>query len=182
MQAIAKGTKRVALKWSRRSGKDLFCINLITMEAMKKVGTYFYCLPTAEQSRKILFEGATNEGRRLLSYIPESIIKKIRTTKLQVELVNGSIIEFVGSDEAEKTLVGTNPLGVVFSEAAISQESAWTIAMRAVLLGNDGFALFVSTVRGKSNWFTKLCDVAEYHPEWHFEELSVVDSGLMLSN
>lgn len=178
MQAIANGYKRIILPWSRRQGKDLFAINALTIEAMKVVGTYFYMFPTGEQARKAIFEGFTNDGRRIISYIPEAIIKKIRLTKLQIELVNGSIIEFVGSDDASKGLAGTNVRGVIFSEAGLSQEEGWTVGVKPIIMGNNGWVLFISTFRGE-NWFLNLADFAVYHPSWYHERLNVVDSGSM---
>ena len=178
MSALDRGVKHVILPWSRRQGKDMFAINVVICQAMQHRGQYFYMFPSAEQARKAIFEGFTNDGERILNFIPEELIKTTRINKLQIELINGSFIEFIGSDEAQDKLAGTNPRGVVFSEAALSKEEAWTVAVRPILMGNDGWALFISTKRG-DNWFNKLCNLAQFHPEWYHSEVNVIDTGSM---
>jgi len=68
---------------------------------------------------------------------------------MKITLANRSIMQLVGSDNVD-SLVGTNPRGVVFSEYALQSPLAYQF-LRPILLANDGWALFISTPRGKNH-------------------------------
>jgi len=62
---------------------------------------------------------------------------------------NGSFYQVVGSDNYN-SLVGSNPIGVIFSEWALSDPAAWDFVL-PILLENGGFAAFITTPRGKNH-------------------------------
>src|SRR3954453_16142800 len=62
-----------------------------------------------------------------------------------IETVNGSIWQMAGSDNFD-SLVGSNPVGVVFSEWALSHPDAWE-CLRPILVENEGWALFIYPAR-----------------------------------
>ena len=59
------------------------------------------------------------------------------------------IWQMAGSDNFD-SLVGSNPVGVVFSEWALSHPDAWEY-LRPILVENDGWALFIYTPRGRNH-------------------------------
>jgi hypothetical protein len=89
---------------------------------------------------------------------------------MKINLKNGSIIQIVGSDNVD-SLVGTNPQGIVFSEYALQDPRAYQF-LRPILVANHGFALFISTPRGKNHFYT-LYEVARNNPEWYCLKLSI---------
>jgi hypothetical protein len=161
------GGKRAALCWHRRAGKDSFAINYLATRAMQKPGVYWHMLPSAVQGRKVIWNGIDRHGRKVIDQaIPPEIRVKKRDDEMYVELINGSIIQIVGSDNFD-SLVGANPIGVVFSEYAIANPLAWAY-IRPMLAENNGWAIFISTPRGH-NHFHRLFKNNEQAPNWFCE-------------
>jgi phage terminase large subunit len=165
---MQEGIKRAALCWHRRAGKDSFAINFLATKAMQTPGVYWHMLPTATQARKVIWNGIDRHGRKVLDQaIPPEIRVKKRDDEMYVELINGSIIQLVGSDNFD-SLVGANPVGVVFSEYAIANPLAWAY-IRPMLAENGGWAIFISTPRGH-NHFHRLWHAGERNPDrWYVE-------------
>jgi intein/homing endonuclease len=127
------------------SGKDVTAWNIMIRAALKKVGVYFYCAPTYSQGRKIIWDSITNEGVKFLDYIPDELIDRKNDQQMKVHLVNGSLIQVIGSDSYDKSLVGSNPQAIVFTEWALADPRAYQFA-RPILTANEGWALFISCV------------------------------------
>ena len=108
-----QGGNRGICVWHRRAGKDLFAINLCAIKAHERVGTYWHMLPTYKQGRNIVWNGFTKESRQFLDHFPKQLIESKNATEMRVTFKNGSIYQVVGTDNID-SLVGTNPIGVVF--------------------------------------------------------------------
>ena len=132
------------------SGKDKTCFNFIIKKAVERVGTYFYFLPSYTQAKKVIWDNIDSDGLRMLDHIPKEIIKNTNATELKIELINGSIIQLIAADEFAKSGVGTNPIGVVFSEFSITHPDAWKY-VSPILAVNGGWAIFNFTPRGKNH-------------------------------
>lgn len=168
---VSREVKRACLAWHRRAGKDSFCINLLAHEAVQNPGVYWHMLPTATQGRKVIWNSIDGEGRKVIDQaIPKEIRTRTRDDEMLIELYNGSIIQIVGSDNYD-ALVGANPKGVIFSEYAIADPTAWDY-IRPMLLENKGFAVFISTCRGH-NHFYDLYHTNEDNPNWFCETRTV---------
>ena len=169
-----KGYKKLLIVLARRAGKDIVCFNLMVRAALKRVGLYFYILPTYSQARKVMFEGFTCEGQKIMAFIPDELILKTNIQQMSVTLINQSIIQFVGSENFD-SLRGTNPVGCVFSEYAYQHPQAYP-TLRPILLNNDGWAIFVSTPFGENHFYT-LYEIAKDNPqEWFTYFKTVVDT------
>lgn len=168
-----KGYKRVIAIWPRRAGKDVVAFNLILRAALRKVGVYYYIFPTYAQAKKVIWDSMTNSGERFLDYIPNELIVSCNSQEMKIKLANESLIQLVGSDNID-SLVGTNPRGIIFSEYALQDPRAYQF-LRPILLANDGWALFVSTPRGK-NSFWELYQIAKNSPSWYCSKLTVEDT------
>jgi phage terminase large subunit len=156
------------------SGKDKTMINVITKEAYKRVGAYYYVFPTYTQGKKIIWEGMDRGGMRFLEHIPEAIRAGVNNTEMKIHLKNGSLIQIVGSENID-SLVGTNPVGVVYSEYSLQKQKAWDI-IRPILAENNGWAWFAFTPRGQNHAYD-LLQMAQENPEWVCEVLTVKDTG-----
>ena len=171
-----KNYKKLVVIWPRRSGKDLVGFNIIIRAAFRRVGTYYYVFPTFSSGRRILWDAITNTGSRVLDYIPREVIESTNEQQMRIKLINGSMINIIGSDNFDNTIVGTNPIGIIFSEYALQDERAYTMA-KPILAGNDGWALFVSTPRGRSNHLHTLWQIAVQNPShWYSNMLTVKDT------
>lgn len=169
-----KQYKRVLAILPRRAGKDVTGFNLMLRAALKKIGVYYYIFPTYSQARKVIWDSITNTGERFLDYIPKEILANANSSEMKIKLTNGSLIQLVGSDNYD-SLLGTNPRGVIFSEYALQDPRAYQF-LRPILLANDGWALFLSTPRGK-NHLWELYQIAQNSKDWFAYRLTVAETG-----
>lgn len=173
MQGPAEG-KRAACVWHRRAGKDLFAINVIATKVPERVGTYWHMLPTYKQGRNIVWNGFTRDGRAFLSHFPDEMVAAKNGTEMRVTFFNGANYQVVGTDDIN-SLVGTNPVGVVFSEYSLHDPGAWNY-IRPILAENGGWALFIYTARGRNHGYT-LLQLAKSNKRWFSEVLVAGDNG-----
>lgn len=169
-----KGYRRVLAIMPRRAGKDITAFNLCIRECLRKSCVIYYIFPTYAQAKKVIWDSLTNDGKRFLDFIPDALIKSKNSQEMKIRFVNGSLLQLVGSDNYD-SLVGTNPQGVVFSEYALQDPRAYQF-IRPILTANDGWALFISTPRGK-NHLWELYQIALHSPDWFAYKLSVEDTG-----
>jgi phage terminase large subunit len=173
LQALDEGIKRAVAIWHRRAGKEKTFINYAAKCCVSRVGTYFYVFPTYAQAKKVLWDGKDKAGFPFMGHIPNGLRTKTNESEMRIELVNGSAIQLIGSDNIDSVL-GTNPLGCVFSEYALQHPKAWDY-MRPILRENGGWAVFDYTPRGKNHGYT-LYQMAKDNPEWYAEVLTVNDT------
>ncbi len=167
--------KRMLVLWPRRAGKDICAFNLMVRAAIRMIGVYYYIFPTYSQARKVIWDSITNTGDRFLDYIPKELVAGTNSQEMKIKLINGSIIQLVGSDNID-AIVGTNPRGIIFSEYALQDPRAYQF-LRPIILANNGWALFISTVRGKNHLF-EMFEIARNNPEtWFSQKLTVEDTG-----
>jgi hypothetical protein len=112
--------------------------------------------------------------RRIDEAFPQEIRRTTREQEMLIVFKNGSTFQLVGSDNFN-SLVGSPPVGLVFSEYALSDPSAWGY-LRPILLENHGWAIFNSTPRGR-NHFHSLLEFAEHEPDWFAERLTATQTG-----
>lgn len=169
-----KQDARAACVWHRRCGKDSISLQIMAIASQLRVGTYWTMLPTLQQARRVIWDGIDKYGRRMIDQaFPKSIEAGVNHTEMKKELKNGSIWQCVGSDNYD-SLVGSNPVGVVFSEYSIADPMAWDF-IRPILTENNGFAIFIYTPRGK-NHGDKLFKIAQNSPEWFSSLLTIDDT------
>lgn len=86
-----------------------------------------------------------------------------------IELSNGSTIR-MGSLSTVDSCVGRSYSLIVFDEAALGDggEAAFNVALRPTLDRPGAKAIFISTPRGKANWFSRFFDrgFSDAFPEW----------------
>lgn len=174
---LNKGKKRAVWVVHRRGGKDITVFNWCLLQLLLNPGwTAFHILPTYNQAKKVIWDANTNESKRLLDYIPSEVIESKNGQEMKIRFTNGSLYQLIGSDNID-SLVGTNPKIIIFSEYAIQSPAAWDY-LRPILDVNKGYALFISTPRGK-NHFYDLVNMARNNPAWFCEVLSIKDTGVL---
>jgi hypothetical protein len=156
------------------SGKDVTLWHLILRQALKNVGVYFYCLPTYSQGKTVIWQSIRNDGLRIVDMVPEDLIYKKNESNMSIELHNGSIIKLVGSDSYNKSIRGSNPKGIVFSEYAQADPEAFRVAL-SIVQNNNGFIIIQSTPFGHNDFYT-LYKIAKEDPQWFCQKLTVEDT------
>lgn len=145
--------------------------------SFEKVGTYFYFLPTYSQAKKVIWENIDNDGIKMLDHIPRELVKSMNATELKIQLRNGSVIQLIAADEFKKSGVGTNPIGVVFSEYSISDPEAWKY-LSPILAVNGGWAIFNFTPRGMNHAWN-LLQYAKINAKWFYEILTIDETKVL---
>lgn len=133
-------------------------------------------MPTYSQAKKVIWDSSTNDGIRFLDFIPEQFIAQKNQQEMKIRFTNGSLFQLIGSDNID-SLMGTNPKIVIFSEYALQTPDAWDF-IRPILKINNGYAIFISTPRGR-NHFHDLYKMAETQPDWWVQTLTYKDTGIL---
>lgn len=136
-------------------------------------GLYLYLLPKINQARTVIWEGRGSDGKKFIDCIPNGLIDKDHQTTMSRYLSNGSIIKVAGADNYE-ALIGSNPLGIVFSEYALCHPNSWNY-LRPILSENNGFAIFPYTPRGLTHGWDLYNDNKD-NPEWSVTRLGANDT------
>lgn len=176
-KAREQGAKRFALVWHRRAGKDDFALHSTAVEAHKRVGTYWHMLPKSDQARKAIWEAINPHTgkRRIDEAFPLELRESTRENDMVIKFRNGSTWTVVGSDNYDN-LVGSPPIGIVFSEWSLARPEAWNY-FRPILAENNGWAMFIYTPRGPNHGL-RTYQTAITTPEWFGQLLTVDDTNV----
>ena len=155
----------------RRFGKSyLACIELVRGAIERPGETFFYCAPTYRMAKDISW-------KVLKRLVPTSWIKSKNETDLKLELVNGSMIELKGTENA-MALRGRSLSGVVLDEAAFMDQTVWSEVIRPALADKQGWGLFISTPDGTASWFYELWQYAATDdPNWKRWSFTTIEGG-----
>jgi phage terminase large subunit len=178
MRYMDSGGTRAACVWHRRAGKDTVAAHQICKAAHERVGLYWHMLPTQRQARKVVWDGFTRGGVPFLDavYPSEIRLRPPNATEMKVTLKSGSIVQMVGSDNYD-ALVGSNPIGVVFSEWSLTNPKAWEF-IRPILRENGGWAIFIFTPRGYNHGWD-MAEVAKSNHEWFYSFKDCYATGVI---
>ena len=105
--------------------------------------------------------------RSLIKHFDLEVVKDNAKDKV-IELSNGSTVR-MGSVNQVDSCVGRSYDLIIFDEAALADgRDAFNVALRPTLDKDNSKAIFVSTPRGKNNWFAEFFDRGfnDEFPEW----------------
>lgn len=147
---------------SRRQGKT-YIANVVAQVVALVPGSHVLIMAPNYSLSQISFDLQRNLIKRFgLEVIRDNAKDKV------IELVNGSTIR-IGSVNQVDSCVGRSYTLLVFDEAALTDGmEAFNVALRPTLDSVNSKALFISTPRGKNNWFSTLFDrgfTSEF-PQW----------------
>lgn len=172
LSSMDSGKNRAIIVWPRRSGKDETCLNFTIKSMAERVGGYYYMFPLLNQGRSVLWDGINKDGMKFMDHFPTEFTSKKNDSEMKIETVNGSIFRVLGSDRFDGK-IGTNPVGVVFSEYSLTNPSVWDF-FRPILAENGGWAIFNGTPRGENHFF-ELYNLAIAEPDKWFAEVLTTD-------
>jgi len=177
---LQHGGKRAVAVWHRRAGKDEVCLHHAAVSAMRRPGNYWHMLPEYSQARKAIWDSVNpHTGRRRIDEaFPYELRESTREHDMHIRFRNGSTWACVGSDSVTSGGgIGSSTAGIVFSEWALANPSAWGY-YRPILEENQGWAAFISTPRGR-NHLLQLYQHAARTPGWFAEILTVDDTNAL---
>lgn len=129
----------------RRWGKSLFSAYTMIISALQTPnGVYFLVSPSYPQTKII--------WRMIKRFLPKEYIKRTMEGDLYIELINGALI-FAKSADNVDSLRGEGLNGVILDEAAFMRGEAWTEAIRPALADKNGWAVIISTPKGRNHLF-----------------------------
>ncbi len=175
--AQERGIRRSIAIWHRRAGKDDVWLHRSAVAAHERIGMYWHMLPQANQARKAVWDAINPHTgkKRIDEAFPLPLRKNTRSVDMAIELKCGSMWQLVGSDNYN-SLVGTPPIGIVFSEWALADPNAWAY-LSPILEENGGWAAFITTPRGKNHAYRMLQSARANPKEWFSEVLTIDDTG-----
>ena len=105
--------------------------------------------------------------RNLIKHFDLEVVKDNAKDKV-IELSNGSTVR-MGSVNQVDSCVGRSYDLIIFDEAALADgRDAFNVALRPTLDKDNSKAIFISTPRGRNNWFAEFFDRGfnDEFPEW----------------
>lgn len=174
---LSDGGKRAIEIAHRRWGKDDVALHHTACAVMERQGSYIHCLPEYAQARKAIWTSINPHSglRRIDEAFPVEIRENVNEQEMFIRFKNGSTWQVVGSDNYN-SLVGTSYAGIVFSEWALANASAWGY-FEPILRENEGWALFITTPRGR-NHALHMLNHAKISEAWFWEVSTANDTGM----
>lgn len=134
-------------------------------------------LPEYAQARRAIWDAVNPHTgiRRIEEAFPKEIRESTNEQQMFIRFKNGSTWQVVGSD-SYNSLVGSPPVGLVFSEWALADPSAWAY-LRPILLENGGWALFIYTSRGRNHGH-KTWMLSQQADDWYGVRQNALETGV----
>jgi hypothetical protein len=180
-QYLMRGGRRAVAVWHRRAGKDEICLHACAVAMLERPASYWHMLPEFAQGRKAVWDAINpHTGRRR---IDEAFPQELRETTREHDMYikfkgTGSTWQVVGSDSVTSGGgLGSSTAGIVFSEYALANPSAWGY-YRPILEENNGWAVWISTPRGR-NHLLQLYQHATRTAGWFSEILTIDDTNAL---
>lgn len=151
-----------------KSGKTLGCAIWLAEQAMmgERGQDYWWVAPTHDMSKY---------GFDYLAYgLPKELYWSTKSP-LQIGLLNGTALSFKSAEEP-RHLYGQGVYAAVMDEASLVKEEAWW-ALRTTVTATQAPIRFIGNVRGRKNWFYRMCRKAESgEPDMAYHKLTWKDA------
>jgi hypothetical protein len=175
---LNNGGKRAVAVWHRRAGKDDVLLHHTMRSAWLRPANHWHCLPEYAMARKAIWDAVNPHTgiRRIDEAFPQALRESTREHDMHITFKNGSTWSCIGSDSYNRT-VGSSAAGIVYSEYALCNPSAWAYH-RPMIEENNGWAAFITTPRGRNHAWDML-NHARRAEGWFSEVLTAVDTGAL---
>ena len=147
--------------------------------AHQRKGVYWHMLPQADQARRAVWDAINPHTglKRIDEAFPRELRSNTRKNDMTIEFKCGSLWQLVGSDNFN-SLVGSPPIGIVFSEWALADPAAWAY-LSPIIEENGGWAVFITTPRGKNHAHRMLRNAQANPHDWFAEVLPIEKTGII---
>jgi len=155
IQILSSKKRFVAVSAGRRFGKTMTGLYRVLCDVLsgpQRIG--YYIGPTERQAEEMGW-------RPLLDIVPAPLIRRLRHSELQIELVNGSLIKLHGP----QSLRGPGLDFAFLDEFAYMPPELWPEVVRPMLADREGGALLASTPRGLNHFYDLYLE-AQTRADW----------------
>lgn len=165
---------RFFLNWHRRAGKDITGLEFARERMEERTGTYWHLFPFHVQAKRAIWNGIdARDGVKFIDRaFPPDQRDAINQTEMSIDW-KGSHWQMLGSDNYDR-MVGSNPCGIIFSEWALCDPAAWEY-IRPILIENKGWAMFITTFRGRNHAYRMFKSVQELE-NWYVDTRTILDT------
>ncbi len=171
LQILLCGVRIIVLAAGRRWGKTTLGLFKLLCHAASAPGQVCYYIGPSERQAEEM------GWRTLKQLVPPVLTRRVSESKLEIELVNGSIIKVHGP----RSLRGTGLDFAVLDECAFMQAEFWPEVVRPMLADKEGRALLMSTPWGR-NHFYDLYYEAPARPDSAAFRYSTAEGGYVSAN
>ena len=168
LAAIFAPTRYAEIEASTKSGKTHGCIVWLLEQAFQaKAGQHCWWVAPWYAAAEIAY-------RRAKRALPAAIFKP-NDSKLSIS-INNEVTVWFKSGEKPDALYGEDVVAAVIDEASRVREEAWH-AVRSTLTSTRGKVRMIGNVKGRKNWFWKLCRLAQAgQPDHTYSKLTYQDA------
>lgn len=147
--AIFNDARFSLVEASTKSGKTVGCLAWLAERALLYGGEnrHFWWVAPIYNQAEIGF-------RRMKRFLPREIYTP-NNSKLCIQLINGSCIWFKSGEKSDN-LYGEDVDAAVIDEASRVREDSWN-ALLSTLTQTGGYARIIGNVKGRKNWFYRMC-------------------------
>lgn len=119
---------------------------------------------------------------RMKVQLSDKSIFSANETSLVITLITGAKIEFKTGEKPDN-LYGDDVYAAIMDEASRCREESW-FALRSTLTATGGKCKFIGNVKGKKNWYYKLCQKAKNNEDPNYQYFKITaydaaDAGMM---
>jgi phage FluMu gp28-like protein len=151
-QAIYDPERYSLIEASTKSGKTHGCIAWAIDKASRlKNGQEGWWIAPSHKQANIAF-------KRVCRYLPRGIFKSNKAEKT-VTFSNGAVLAFYTGEDPD-LLYGEDVYFAILDEASRMRQEVWG-AIRSTLTATHGPVRIIGNVKGRANWFYKMCRKAQ---------------------
>ena len=172
-KALEAGSKNILISWARRHGKDVTPASMLSQRAIERVGSYYYLFPTRKWAERAIWNNIVTinglSGNLLDIIFPKEIISYKNNTDMKIGLINGSVVNFSGTDNLD--FVGQGGYGYALSEFSLHKEEV-TGFLSPILDEGNAWIIMNGTMRGRKNLLYQMYEANQHDPNWFCEWLT----------
>lgn len=175
-KAYWSGVRNMIVSWPRRHGKDMISSQILLTEATRFVDNYWYLYPSRAHADRVVWQkrgemmvnGEKRSGKVIDMLFPPEIVARKREKDLSIELKNGSLIMFGGTDDG--SFVGQGGRGYLLAEMSLHKNDV-TSYIAPIQEESNAFLLMQGTMRGKQNHLYRMYEANKNREGWFSEWL-----------
>lgn len=175
-----EGVRFFMICWARRLGKDMMAFGIACKQCLDTPNSIvYYVFPTMKQGKMMILDGYTNDKQSIITTVIDKGCLKLpeKSGRLYhhdntLQFKNGSIIYFVGAQDANSKVGGNLDL-LVISEAGLIKNPDIITYLIPSVINVGGKIILVSTPRFGSTFNDMLDNI---DTTWHRDVLKATEA------